>query len=78
MDTVGAMTTYSVAQIAALTGYTERQIRNLCAAGHLKSTLTPTGYGWARYTILKSDYLEWLSNPPRPRRRWKGKRGMRK
>ena len=69
------MITYGVRQIAEMTEYTERQIRHECAKGRLKAVRFLGRDGWQ---IGKADYLTWLANPPAQRRRWRGKRGMRK
>lgn len=63
----------TVAEIAALTGYTARHIRQECADGLLKAEVVYKGQR-PGFQIAVTDYQIWRETPPRTRRAWKGKR----
>jgi hypothetical protein len=65
-----------VKQIARLTGYTERHIRNECQAGLLPARRVPFAPKRERYEVEEADYLIWRQDSPRKRRGWQGKRPM--
>lgn len=63
----------TVNEIAQLTGYTPRHIRQECKDGLLKAEIVYTGQR-PGFQIANEDYQIWRETPPRKRRAWKGKR----
>jgi hypothetical protein len=65
----------TVTEIAQLTGYTARHIREECRLGLLPARIQKaTTWQEDYYVIEEKDFAQWRDNPPRKRRAWKGKR----